>query len=673
MRYKINIKYVTFLLIILFAVTCTEDEMPTKQFPSVRTLEVSNINNSGAQFNAKILQQGNQEIVEYGFVWGQEENPTIELNEKRTIANKITTGGFSAQIETTLKEDKKYYARAYAKNDRYLVYGINVTFLSLGSGAATIDDFYPKLGTWGDTITLVGKNFSYLNDHNHVLFKDIVSNVTNSTDSTITCVVPDNILDKSATIYVNVANQLAEAKNDFELTVPEIEVFSPLKGTFGDTINFIGKNFSAINNRNIISFNGHQGEVITSTKTTLSVIVPTSVNTHRSIIKITLSLKSDSAEDLFEVLAPKVYGVSPESGSSNTLIKITGDNFNPNKLGDTINLDVNFGEVIEASKKELTVKIPFGAYTNRSFKVGVTVAAQTDYDTSIFTIEEPWIKRGNVPVDVVNRLKATSFTLLNSGYVGLGSQLGYNSDVYNKDFYKYDPIQNSWLQVSDFPGAGIVQAANFVIGNYAYVGTGINSLEETNEFWRYDPTFDVWTQIESFPYSISGVKGLSVNGKGYIFIDTQGDNFWSYNPSIDKWFKMPALDMSTVGGGDSSPTKGFVIEGKIYIGITRNKNYTHIFEYDTNTQQWTKKSGLNYSGPYGNYMGAGFSIDNIGYIMGAKSLFQYDPLSDSWEELSNFPIVDYYFYPTSFVLDGKAYYGTGNPEPYFWEYDPNYE
>ncbi len=655
----------------MFSITsCKDDEITPREYPRVKTMEVNNITKSGAIFNAEIIHQGNQEIIEYGFIWDTKENPTIDYSDKRILAEEITTGSFTAQIKTTLHEDTSYFVRAYAKNGDYLVYGKNVVFLSLGSQAAKIDDFYPKIGTWGDTISIKGKNFSYKSTKNLILFKNLVSKVIASTDSTIKCIVPESISVKPVSIFLKVANQSTEAKDKFELTVPEIESFSPLKGTFNDTIKIYGKNFSQIKDKNIVSFNGHQAEVVASTKTILSVIVPTAIDIQWNKIEIVLNLQSDTAKGLFEILAPKIDDFSPEYGNSNTLIKIVGDNFSPIRQDNTITFDSNLGEVIEASTKELIVKIPFGIYTNRFFKIGITVVGQTTYTASMFNIRSPWLKRKDVPSYGFDRFKATAFSLLNMGYVGLGSQS--NPTVLYKDFYKYNPIDNSWIKVSDFPGEGILHATSFVIDNYAFVGTGSNLSQETNEFWKYNPTSDVWTQIESFPMSISRIKGLSANGRGYIFIDTQGDNFWSYDPSVDKWFKMPSLDISNVGGGDSSTTKGFVIENKIYIGISRNQYYTHIFEFDTNTQQWTTKTGLDYSGSYGDYTGIGFSIGNKGYIMSVKNLFQYDPLLDSWKELSNFPI-GYKYHPIGFELGGKAYYGTGQYESGFWEFNPEYE
>ena len=39
-----------------------------------------------------------------------------------------------------------------------------LSFISLGSEAPTITDFYPENGTLGDTITIEGKNFSYIDN-----------------------------------------------------------------------------------------------------------------------------------------------------------------------------------------------------------------------------------------------------------------------------------------------------------------------------------------------------------------------------------------------------------------------------------------------------------------------------------------------------------------------------
>lgn len=64
----------------------------------------------------KIISDGNSPILEQGFCWGTEPNPTIEGNH---VIAKSTN--FSASI-TNLLQNTDYYVRAYAKNEKFVGY-----------------------------------------------------------------------------------------------------------------------------------------------------------------------------------------------------------------------------------------------------------------------------------------------------------------------------------------------------------------------------------------------------------------------------------------------------------------------------------------------------------------------------------------------------------------------
>jgi len=675
MVYNKITKLVLFVIIVIFSVlSCADDEITSREYPRVKTLEVNNISKSGAIFNAEIIHQGNQEIIEYGFIWDTKENPTIDYSDKRILAEEITTGSFTAQIKTTLYEDVNYFVRAYAKNSDYLVYGKNVKFLSLGSLAARIDDFHPKIGTWGDTISIKGENFSYKSTKNYILFKDIGSKVISSTDSIIKCIVPEGISDKSVPIFLKISSQLTEAKDKFELTVPEIESFSPKKATFNDKIEIIGENFNPIKNKNIVSFSGHQAEVLSATKNKLTVIIPTSIDTQFNELKITMNMQSGIASELFEVLPPIIYDISPTSGFMDSSFKITGDNFNPFKGGDSIILDSNYGTVINASKNELTVRINAGIYTNRSFKVGVKVAGQTAYSTSLFTLKDPWIRKSDIPFEKFPRYYATGFSIKGMGYVGLG--LGNSFEYANHDFYKYNPSENTWEKINDFGGKARYDATSFVIGNYAYVGTGrISSygVDVTNDFWKFDPITESWTEIANFPVHTARAVGLSVNGFGYLCTPGETDNFWKYDPLANKWIQLPDLKMPQVGAIGRADS-GFVIGDKIYIYVSGNSTgLHHLYEFDTNTLQWTRKADMIDFGIRWNVVG--FSIKGKGYIIDVYYVHEYDPVNDTWKIVEDKPGRSREA-AIEFVIDDKAYFGSGSTggssTSDFWEYNVDF-
>jgi N-acetylneuraminic acid mutarotase len=674
MFYRKNISIGLFLLITIFLVTCSVDEITPRVYPRVKTLEVNNISSSGARFNAEIIYPGNQKITEYGFVWGEKEYPNIESFDKRVISDEITTGSFTAEISTTLYQDVKYYVRSYAKNGDYLVYGKQVEFFSLGSKAAIIENLYPNIGTWEDTITIKGKNFSYVKKKNRVHFNDIVSEIISTTDSTIRCIVPDGISDKSVPVYVEVSNQIAKSNKDFVLTIPEIESFFPLKGTFGDKIEILGKNFSSDKTKNKVSFNGYLGEVIEATKNKLTVVVPNAALSRMNEVKVLLNLQSDTANKLFEILPPKVYSIFPESGFTKSELKITGDNFNPLKEGDTVILGSNYGKVISASKNELSVEIPKDIYLSRKFNVGVKVAEQTSYSNNIFTLKDPWIQKNEVPYEKKPRKYATGFSLQGYGYVGLG--FGNSFEEANSDFYKYDPDQNEWEKINNFGGGGRYSATGFVIGNYAYVGSGLtlatNSLK-TNDFWKFDPVNENWTEIASLPVNTAEAVGLTVGGFGYVCTPEVTDNFWKYDPAEDKWIQLPDLNMPLVGENGKADS-GFAIGNKIYIYVSGNSTgLHHLYEFNTNTLQWTRKADLTGFGIRTNLVG--FSIKGKGYIIDEYKVREYDPDSDTWEDMDYNPSRINHA-AIEFVIDNKAYFGTGSTGgsslAEIWEYDPEY-
>ena len=59
---------------------------------------------------------------------------------------------------------------------------------------------------------------------------------------------------------------------------------------------------------------------------------------------------------------------------------------------------------------------------------------------------------------------------------------------------------NDWRKLNAFGGAKKERAVSFVIGNFGYVGTGVDTAEHvTKDFWQYNPGTDTWTQKASVP------------------------------------------------------------------------------------------------------------------------------------------------------------------------------
>ena len=78
---------------------------------------------------------------------------------------------------------------------------------------------------------------------------------------------------------------------------------------------------------------------------------------------------------------------------------------------------------------------------------------------------------------------------------------GQNSaGEYLSDVLRYSVEQNSWEELSSFPGGPRGYAYGVADDLYAYIGFGSNYNGYPTDWWRYDMVNDSWLELASFPY-----------------------------------------------------------------------------------------------------------------------------------------------------------------------------
>ncbi len=156
-----------------------------------------------------------------------------------------------------------------------------------------------------------------------------------------------------------------------------------------------------------------------------------------------------------------------------------------------------------------------------------------EYDT----LANSWTQKANFPPG--GRLAAVGLSIGTEGYIGMGKDtLG---DCVG-DFWEYDPSSDSWTQKINYPGGTReeIDGAHFIIGNYGYMGTGFTYIGSSwfyyNDFWRYNPANDTWLQIPNLPATVrAGASNFSINNKGYIGLGfivstvTALNDLWEYD------------------------------------------------------------------------------------------------------------------------------------------------
>ncbi len=170
---------------------------------------------------------------------------------------------------------------------------------------------------------------------------------------------------------------------------------------------------------------------------------------------------------------------------------------------------------------------------------------------------------------LTSRSRAIGFSIGEFGYVGTGSD---GSD--QKDFWRFDPSDNSWTLINGYGGDKRRNAAVFVINDVAYIGSGESNGAFLEDFYSFDGT--TWTELsdidddpdddDDVSVLITNSVGFTINGKGYLATGDRGtisSAVFEYTPSTDSWEQLGNFEGTSREGASSFSfgDSGFVFGG----------------------------------------------------------------------------------------------------------------
>jgi len=296
---------------------------------------------------------------------------------------------------------------------------------------------------------------------------------------------------------------------------------------------------------------------------------------------------------------------------------------------------------ITAQNGTWTQKANFGSFARArciSFSIGTKGYIGTGENGSTDRIDfweydsqnDTWTQKANV--GNTGRRSGVGFSIGNKGYAGLGS----SSQQPKSDFWEYDPQLNTWTQKAFYPGTGKMSAVGFSIDGFGYIGTGnTNGVigNETKQFWQYNPINNTWVQKADFGGDQRDrAVGFSVNSKGYIGTGYHwlGNSFvsygdlWEYNPQNNSW-----VQKSSFPNMERNNAVCFTTTNKAYIGLGY-LNKIDFWQYSPSIDSWQQVTS--FAGE-GRIFPSAFSIDNKGYVgmgysVGTQGTIYYN---DIWE------------------------------------------
>jgi N-acetylneuraminic acid mutarotase len=243
------------------------------------------------------------------------------------------------------------------------------------------------------------------------------------------------------------------------------------------------------------------------------------------------------------------------------------------------------------------------------------------------------------------RSEAVSFVIGNKAYVGTG--LFATNGQYSNEFYRLDLDLGYWEKIADFPGEMRRGAVAFTAGGKAYVSCGFNGPANKllNDFWEYDPATDKWTELDPFPgVTRRNAVAFTLNDKGYIatgYNTSALSDCWEFNPVNGSW-----TEKASIRGRKRSQAVAFVVNGKAYVCSGNNNgealNDLQLFDPVANNGQgtWTDLRKLT-------------NVSDESY-------------DDDYANIARYGAV-------AFTMSNKVYLATGRAGSLIsdtWEYDP---
>ena len=241
-----------------------------------------------------------------------------------------------------------------------------------------------------------------------------------------------------------------------------------------------------------------------------------------------------------------------------------------------------------------------------------------------------WSQMADLPG--VERRNAVAASLDGKGYVGTGIDDISNTNL--TDWWEYDPSVNLWAQKSNYPGGGAVGlafATAFSVNDRVHIcGGKIGPSNYLAELWEYNPINDHWIRLGDFPGGErSKLTSFSVGDRAYVGLGQDEDvykkDIWEFDSDINVWFRRADFP-----GGERASASTFSLGDRGYVMFGESGGYHQdLWEYNPVADVWINRA--NYPAQERRYAIA-FSIGNTGYAgigqgsSGKKrSFYEYTP------------------------------------------------
>lgn len=486
-------------IMVLVIISCEKDNTRGERtFPFIITRDVI-VHEESVSVQAEIIGEGKEEIYYHGFVWSENEYPSI--NDRHVIFDSEPEEAlYDFTITGGLEKGKSYFVRAYLKTETNHIYSNILEFISEGSKPPVILDFEPVTGSAGDMVYIRAVNFAMGEQVDRVYFGDNKARIDSLCSEGIYVRVPDVTKPENVNIKLETTSGTAFSDNKFSVKYPwrKIDDFYmndiDIEYWFSNDGKAYGKQGAGM-----AMYQYDPGSNLMSRMADFPGYF-TSVHGHFTLAGKTCII---SVEQLYADPDINLWQYDPELDEWTKKADYPGANSN------------NMSTFSLNGKGYIIVNVSDGqSYFNHVWQ----------YDP----VTNAWSLKSSVPQSRYYHY-TTGFESGDGGY--------YSAGTGGPDIYQYNDLNDTWIRKSSYPGNGYLWLIAFSISENTYLGLGHDSrFDFVPDLWTWDIDRDNWIKRSSYPFDIRPVFAFVNNDKAYFIcspgIEGESTNFlFEYDPA----------------------------------------------------------------------------------------------------------------------------------------------
>ena len=678
-------KAVLGILIVLLWSSCAEDEVIPRTNPRFSVAFVQSIDGSGAEFAARMVDYGSEEILEYGFVYGK---GSLSIERNNYISEKgVPDEEFRLKSSHSMPAGERIQVAAFVKTSLGVVYSEGYLFTSQGTSGFIFDrlEIDPEV-YFGDTIRIFARNLSRIPTDYSATIQGVMAPVVQVTQGSFDVIIPREVGFQEGVgpvqtfgIELKVVDKILKINQPIRFKAPEFTLGAPQELAYSQQVSIRGK---YLHDENI--------RVRYYSKTGKNFLLDLNPKNDGELQVGLNALFSEPNPTLELVIRGQVYPLSgliklketkiaPQQSASfrdfSGVATIKGENFNP-LLKEYNQLEISPNafktQILSVSATEIEFSYDFdfenfgGSRTTEVRMINGGIPSQNSFKLEWTAPAIPYLLTG---YEIFTMDEGRSTTLLGKGYM-VNTQGIFEADVQARTFKKL--AQNP--TPGNHPARIFVQAAE---GKLYFATYADQEPSSTKLFFVFDPVTKVVSSLPDIPSPDNSFQSL-VYHQGALYyqgdqLSTIGEDGFIKRVKFDlarrSWEKLPDLYQPD-GYRNSFPhfrSNGAILSVGTLIDPTRM--VPAIFRFNTANFEWEFEKALE-----GNLISSESNeLILIGNKVYMKSLYNFHEIDLVSGTIRNPGFLNTRFASFSpsngFQVGDKFYFFYGDR---FWEFDPVY-